>query len=69
MVTDRIAPQTINDMGNGVVVVNYAERGEDEPMTTEPSIGKSLFLKLDDNNEWIPVKSSFSHPAPRDPEE
>jgi len=56
-------------MGNGVVVVNYAERGEDEPMTTEPSIGKSLFLKLDDNNEWIPVKSSFSHPAPRDPEE
>ena len=53
---DRIAPQTINiDEGKttsgtnrkNVIVVNYAERKQDEPFTTAPSIGKSLWLKLD----------------------
>jgi len=48
---DRIAPQTINiDEGSGrvnVIVVNYAERNPGEPMTTPPSLGKSLWLKLD----------------------
>lgn len=44
---DRIAPQTTN-MGNGnVIVVNYAERKPGEPFTTQPSMGKSIWLLLD----------------------
>lgn len=48
---DRIAPQTINASPNprhkNVIVVNYADRASDEPMSAEPSIGKSAYLKLD----------------------
>lgn len=43
---DRIAPQT-TQINNGTIVVNYAERKKGEPMTTAPSEGKSLVLKLD----------------------
>lgn len=43
---DRIAPQSTN-MGNGnVIVVNYAERKPNEPFTTSPSVGKSIWLLL-----------------------
>jgi hypothetical protein len=53
---DRIAPQTTHmDEGKttrgsdrkNVIVVNYAVRAADEPLTASPSIGKSLWLKLD----------------------
>ena len=53
---DRIAPQTINmDEGktaNGinkqnVIVVNYADRKSGESFTFTPSVGKSIWLKLD----------------------
>ncbi len=48
---DRIAPQNINDSQNpkhkNVIVVNYAERAPNESFTTQPSIGKSAYLKLD----------------------
>ena len=53
---DRIAPQTTNiDEGTGaegrqrqnVIVVNFAERRPSEPMTARPSVGKSVWLKLD----------------------
>ncbi|MEK7170071.1 MAG: hypothetical protein AAB767_02185, partial [Patescibacteria group bacterium] len=63
---DRIAPQTINlDEGktaNGtnrqnVVVVNFAERKAGEPMTAGPSVGKSVWLKLD------PVTMQFGEVA------
>lgn len=43
---DRIAPQT-TEIRNGQVIVNYADRAPGEPMTTQPSVGKSLYLKLD----------------------
>ncbi|MDD3487888.1 MAG: hypothetical protein PHH35_00890 [Candidatus Pacebacteria bacterium] len=65
---DRIAPQTIEEIGGGVIEVNYAERAEDEPMTAQPSISKSIFLKLNENNEWFPVESYRSHPAGREEE-
>ncbi len=52
---DRIAPQT-TEMDEGktalgtnrknVIVVNYAERKAGEPMTAKPSVGKSVWLKL-----------------------
>ena len=42
---DRIAPQP-TEVRNGVVVANYADRLPGEPMTTPPSVGKSLYAKL-----------------------
>lgn len=49
---DRIAPQTTEYHGfsglpGGYVVMNYADRAEGEPMTAQPSVGKSIWLKLD----------------------
>ena len=52
---DRIAPQSINiDEGTttrgtareNVLVVNFATRGQDEPLTNTPTIGKSVWIKL-----------------------
>jgi hypothetical protein len=42
---DRIAPQTI-EIQNGQIVVNYADRAPGDPMTTQPSMGKTLYLTL-----------------------
>ena len=47
LIGDRIAPQTTN-MGKGtIVIVNYADRQRGESFTTQPSMGKSLYLLLD----------------------
>jgi heat shock protein HslJ len=43
---DRIAPQTV-EIHDGRAVFNYAERKANEPMTTQPSIGKSLWVHYD----------------------
>ncbi len=43
---DRIAPQT-TEIKDGKVIVNYADRAPGEPMTAQPSVGKSIWLKLD----------------------
>ncbi len=55
---DRIAPQTTersqNPVHKGVIIVNYAERAPGEPMTAQPSVGKSIWLKL--NPQSIPVQ-------------
>jgi hypothetical protein len=42
---DRIAPQT-TEIRDGQITVNYAERAEGEPMTTQPSVGVSKYLKV-----------------------
>lgn len=48
---DRVAPQTTemsqDPNQKNVLIVNYADRRAGEPMTTQPSQGKSLYLKLD----------------------
>lgn len=48
---DRIAPQTTHmDEGSGrqnVIVVNYVVRLPGEPFTVRPSLGKSMWIKLD----------------------
>jgi hypothetical protein len=48
---DRITPQATavsQDLRHrNVVVVNYADRRPGEPMTAQPSVGKSVSLKLD----------------------
>ncbi len=53
---DRIAPQTI-EIKDGRAVFNYATRKESDPMSTPPSIGKSLWIHLDpttgDIGEWV----------------
>src|SRR3989338_5155671 len=41
---DRIAPQNIS-IKNGVVLVNYADRAADQPMSAKPSIGVSKWLE------------------------
>lgn len=43
---DRIAPQTI-EISNGQLIVNYAERKAGEPMTVQPSVGVSKYLKVE----------------------
>jgi hypothetical protein len=42
---DRIAPQNVR-ISNGVIIVNYADRRQEEPMATSPSEGKSKYLTL-----------------------
>ncbi len=61
---DRIAPQTTelsqNPRHKNVIVVNYADRAPGEPMTTAPSVGKSVYLKLDlERMQWGIVEPNF----------
>ena len=44
---DRIAPQTIESGPGNSIIVNYATRKPSDPMTAQPSVGKSLRLLLD----------------------
>ena len=48
LIGDRIAPQS-TDIKDGVLLVNYADRASGEPMSAQPSIGKTLRLKVGDN--------------------
>ena len=61
---DRIAPQTTELSPNlnhkYVIVVNYADRLPDEPMTAQPSHGRSAYLKLDpESMMWGIVEPDF----------
>lgn len=53
---DRIAPQSVA-IEEGRAVYNFAERKPGEPMTTEPSVGKSVWVHYDKNTggigEWV----------------
>ena len=42
---DRIAPQSTEIRG-GQLIVNYVDRNPGEPMTTQPSVGVSKYVKL-----------------------
>ncbi len=44
---DRISPQTTESGPGKQIIVNYVDRKFGEPMTTRPSVGKSLTLLLD----------------------
>lgn len=61
---DRVAPQTIQMSSNpkhkNVIVVTFADRAMGEPMATQPSIGKSVYLKLDTASMmWGIVEPNF----------
>ncbi len=45
---DRISPQN-TEFKNGNIIVNYAKRLPNEPMTNTPSIGVSKYFKIIDN--------------------
>jgi hypothetical protein len=45
---DRIAPQT-TEFRNGKIIVNYADRLSGQPMTADPSLGVSKYLKVENN--------------------
>ncbi len=42
---DRIAPQT-TEIKDGQLIVNYADRKPNEPMTAQPSVGVSKYLRV-----------------------
>lgn len=61
---DRIAPQSTDVSPNPrhkyVVVFNYADRARGEPMTAEPSVGKSVYLKINPASmQWGIVEPDF----------
>lgn len=67
---DRIAPQSTslspNEKQKGVVVFNYADRAPGEPMSTAPSMGKSVYLKLDPATmQWGIVVPDFEGESAR----
>ncbi len=43
---DRIAPQNIS-IANGVIMANYADRKPGEPMSAQPSVGVTKYLRYD----------------------
>jgi heat shock protein HslJ len=47
LIGDRIAPQTTELRPDGMIVVNYADRAPGESFATPPSVGRSIWLKLD----------------------
>lgn len=60
---DRVAPQT-TEIRDGQLIVNYAVRAAGEPMTAQPSVGKSLFLKFDAaTNQFGEVVQNFEGEA------
>ncbi len=46
---DRVAPQT-TEFRDGEIIVNYADRAPKDPMTVQPSLGVSKYLKMQGAN-------------------
>lgn len=63
---DRIAPQT-TEIKDKVLAVNYAIRKPGEPMTTSPSAGKTMWIKVDTKTneiiEWVKDFEGEADPA------
>ena len=51
---DRIAPQT-TEIKNGEIIVNYADRKAGQPFSTQPSVGVSKHIKVE-NNTLVEIK-------------
>ncbi len=65
---DRVAPQSIeasqNPRHKNVIVVNYVDRAPGEPMTVPPSVGRSVYLKLEPiSMSWGTVEPDFTGEA------
>ncbi len=62
---DRIAPQT-TEIKDGKVIVNYADRKADEPMTAVPSVGVSKYFQVSNNQlaeVAAPASVQMANPA------
>lgn len=57
---DRIAPQTTEQSTDGMIVVNYADRTIEEDFTVAPSVGKSLYFKV--NPQTIMLEEITQNP-------
>lgn len=55
---DRIAPQS-TEWKSGRLIVNYADRKPNEPMTTKPSVGVTRYFKAE-GNTLVEIKSAGS---------
>ncbi len=65
---DRIAPQTTGYRDGEEIIVNYAIRGDGEPMTTSPSIGVSRYFKFENGKltefkREVPTTSTTTPPT------
>jgi heat shock protein HslJ len=61
---DRISPQSTVMGKSGIVIVNYADRKPDDAMATEPSVGKSVWLKFDQKTmKFVEVAQNFEGEA------
>ncbi len=59
LIGDRIAPQN-TEFRNGLVIINYADRLPLDPMTAQPSQGKSLYAKYSaSTNDFGEVVQNF----------
>ncbi len=61
---DRIVPQNIgastNPRHKNVLMVDYKDRAQNDPMTTAPHISKSVYIKLNTiNMKWGIVEQNF----------
>lgn len=52
---ERIAPQT-TEIKNGEIIINYADRKPGEPMTAQPSVGVSKYLKVENGTLIVEQK-------------
>jgi len=64
LIGDRIAPQTMGIKNKDILIVNYADRKLGESFATLPSVGKSIYLKLDTKTlQWGMVANDFEGEA------
>lgn len=61
---DRIAPQTTEKGAGSIVIVNYADRAPGESFAVAPSVGKTIWLKLDpQSRQFGEVEQNFEGEA------
>ncbi len=59
MIGDNIAPQT-TEWRDGLVLINFAERRANEPLTTPPHMGRSIYAKYSPTaNDFGEVVQNF----------
>jgi len=57
LIGDRIAPQSTSiDPKASLLLVNYADRNPNEPMSAQPSVGKTLTLKINSAGKLVEMK-------------
>jgi len=64
LIGDRISPQAMGIKNKDILIVNYADRKPGESFAISPSVGKSIYLKLDvKTSQWGLVANNFEGEA------